>query len=498
MVFSSPIFLFLFLPVFLLLYGTLMAVSNRSADSHGRRRAMSAANGLLLVASLLFYFWGEQWIILVMLTSTTIDYCCGLYIGRSNDLQKRRTAVLVSVAANLSLLGFFKYLNFGVDAVNTLLHNMNIAGDGIRLGLDVALPLGISFYTFQSMSYTIDVYRGVVRPNKRFGEFACYVTMFPQLVAGPIIRYQDIGRQLAARTVTRDGFAEGCTRFVVGLGKKVLIADTLAVGVDGIFAVPGDRLTFTMAWLGLFAFVVQVYHDFAGYSDMAIGLGRMLGFRFKENFNYPYVATSVTEFWRRWHISLSTWFRDYCYRPLRGERGGAARRYQSLFVVFVLIGLWHGANWTFIAFGIYHASFVVIERAWLARRLSRVPPLLGYCYAIPVIYTSFLIFRAESMEQVLSFLRVMVGNGEGDNAYYNAAMYFSPEVTCALIAGAVFCMPVGKWLSAGRRKLTTGLLRTLVEPSMVTGQVAFLCVVLLLSLISVSANTYTPFIYFRF
>ena len=351
MVFSSPIFLFLYLPLFLVLYALVFAPTRILGEGRPRRFFFSLSNGYILLASLLFYFWGENWLILVMLASTTIDYVSGQVIGRSQRPRLRRAFLTVSIVANLSILGFFKYANFGVEACTGLAGLLGLGDGPLRGMLQVSLPLGISFYTFQSMSYTIDVYRRQVQPTRSFLDFACYVTMFPQLVAGPIVRYRDVAVELRHRIVTAGSFSYGCVRFTQGLAKKVLISNAMAVPTDRIFALSGDELSTSLAWLGVLGYALQIYFDFSGYSDMAIGLGRMLGFHFPENFNYPYISGSIQEFWRRWHISLSTWFRDYLYYPLGGDRVGSLRVYFNLVTVFFLCGLWHGADYGYVLLG---------------------------------------------------------------------------------------------------------------------------------------------------
>ena len=353
MVFSSTIFLFFFLPLTLLAYFVV--------GPRGR-------NLILLAASLLFYAWGETVYLLVMLFSIAANYLFGLLIDRARERGSRGgTAFALAVATNLGLLGFFKYANFFVDNLNQVLPVLGLAPMDIGR---VHLPIGISFFTFQALSYIIDLYRNETAVQRSLLNFALYKALFPQLIAGPIVRYRDVAREIEQRTVSLDDFASGVQRFIIGLGKKVLIANVMGRAADTIFATPAETLPATLAWTGSIAFMLQIYFDFSGYSDMAIGLGRMFGFHFLENFNYPYIARSVREFWRRWHISLSTWFRDYLYIPLGGNRHGPVRTGANLLLVFLLCGLWHGASWTFLIWGVYHGIFLVLERVPAVRGCS--------------------------------------------------------------------------------------------------------------------------------
>ncbi len=344
MLFSAATFLFLFLPVLLLLYFLCP------------RRLR---NLLLLTASLLFYVWGEKTYVFVLLASIAVNYTLGLWLDGLRTARGRRLAIALAVFANLGLLATFKYAVF-------LLQNCNVALAALHLAPlpvpNIHLPLGISFFTFHALSYVIDVYRGEVRALKDPIAFALYISFFPQSIAGPIVRYSDLATQLVRRRFFRAGFAEGVRRFIFGLSKKMLIANTLALPADAIFGLPPEGLSAGLAWLGITCYTLQIYFDFSGYSDMAIGLARMFGFDFKENFNYPYVSRSVTEFWRRWHMSLSSWFRDYLYIPLGGNRRGTIHTYFNLLAVFFLCGLWHGASWAFVGWGLYHGGFLVLER----------------------------------------------------------------------------------------------------------------------------------------
>ena len=510
MVFSSVIFLLLFLPVVLVVYHVLFLPARLGWAPAVWRRA---ANLFLLLVSLVFYFWGEQYLVWIVLASTMIDYVCGLIISgglsRKPILKLRRRAerrwsqrlgLVLSICSNLAFLCYFKYVNFGVDAAAGALQSVGLGADWAGNIGRIALPLGISFYTFQSMSYTIDVYRGQVRATRNLIDFACYVTMFPQLVAGPIVRYRQVRAQLVQRMVSFDQFASGARRFAIGLGKKVLIANTVALAADKIFALPTAELTTPLAWLGLVAYTLQIFFDFSGYSDMAIGLGRMLGFEFPENFNYPYVARSIQDFWRRWHISLSTWFRDYLYIPLGGNRRSGARTYANLVTVFFLCGLWHGAAWPFVLWGLFHGLFLVIERAGLGKVLARYRAV-GHVYALAVILCGWVLVRCETLSQAGDYFQALVGLGAGFGVGPEAAAYLTNDLWFALIAGVILSMPTVPVLErmhsrslmnrpgpgARRERLVVDILRGVG-----------LGLILLVSVMAVSSDTYNPFIYYRF
>jgi alginate O-acetyltransferase complex protein AlgI len=477
MLFGSPVFLFAFLPLVLALS---LALPRR------------LRNGMLLLASLVFYAWGEPRFVLVMVASLAGNYVFGRLVDRAARAgRSARPALALAVAFNLGLLAWFKYAGF----------LWQLAGAAVPLPElePIPLPIGISFFTFQALSYVIDVHRRDAPVQRNPLDFALYVAMFPQLIAGPIVRYRDVAVQLVQRTVDRAGFAEGVRRFVFGLGKKLLVADVVGLAADQVFALGPGELTTASAWLGIVCYTLQIYFDFSAYSDMAIGLGQMLGFRFLENFAHPYVSTSVTEFWRRWHISLSSWFRDYLYIPLGGNRGGRLRTYRNLLVVFFLCGLWHGASWTFVAWGLFHGAFLVLERAGLGAGLLRLPRPARHAYALLVVMAGWVLFRAESFEHAARFLGTLAGGGVAASApgAAGAALFATPQVLLAAAAGAVGSLPlwpaVGRlrrsWIAAGRGGLdrALGAGRTL----------AFLAV-LAASLVQLAGGTYSPFIYFRF
>ncbi len=471
MVFSSPIFLFAFLPLVLLLY---------YAAPGGLR------NALLLAASLFFYAWGEVAYVLVMLASIAANYLAGLAIGAARH---RRAALIAGIAGNLALLGAFKYAGFFVENLNAALPALGIGALPVP---QLHLPLGISFFTFQAMSYLVDVYRGEAPVQRSPWRVALYIALFPQLIAGPIVRYHDVAGQLASRRHDLDGFAYGVERFIYGLGKKLLIANPLGEVADAAFGVPAGELGTTLAWIGVVAYTLQIYFDFSGYSDMAIGLGRMFGFRFLENFDYPYVSQSIREFWRRWHISLSTWFRDYLYIPLGGNRISPVRTYLNLVVVFLLCGLWHGASWNFVVWGALHGAFLALERAGLERRLGRLSRALRHAYVLAVVMVGWVFFRADDLPAALRYLGAMAGIGAAPGDLHPWPFYVSHEALWALVAGIVLSTPIYRVLR-GRE----AALRAVPAVAWSFG-LAVPALVLGLSVLKLAAGSYNPFIYFRF
>jgi alginate O-acetyltransferase complex protein AlgI len=462
------------------------------------------ANLFLLFASLVFYFWGEGWLVWIIIASTFIDFFCGLLIsggihqGKVEMLEEhalrtglQRTGLLLSISSNLCFLFFFKYFNFGIDSFNAVVPASWRLHDVIR----VTLPLGISFYTFQSMSYTIDVYRGHVKATRNLIDFAAYVTLFPQLVAGPIVRYSTIADQLIHRDITLDTFTSGLQRFILGLAKKVLIANTVARTAEWAFSLSSDELSTPLAWLGILCYSLQIYYDFSGYSDMAIGLGRMFGFSFLENFNYPYIAKSIQEFWRRWHISLSTWFRDYLYIPLGGNQKGNFCTYVNLMTVFFLCGLWHGASWTFVAWGLYHGFFLILERIGLKKALNRLPSFIRHIYALVIIMGGWVFFASETFPQALYFLKALAGADAATRPVYYQE-YLRPDLFFATGWGILFSAPLLPTLSRICTKLASS--NKSLSTSFQIVQVASLLFSFLLSIMFLASGTFNPFIYFRF
>ncbi len=471
MVFASPIFLFLFLPLTLAAYFVV---------------PRAWRNGVLLVASLLFYSWGEAPYLALVLGSVAFNFAIGAAIGRSSDATARKRWLALAIAGNLAALAVFKYTNFAVANVNALAPILAITPIALAA---IPLPLGISFFTFHAISYVVDVYKGNAHAERNLPRFALYILLFPQLIAGPIIRWRDIASQLPAREQRLADFAYGVRRFVLGLGKKVLIANPLGAVADRIFALPADDLTTPLAWLGLACYTLQIYFDFSGYSDMAIGLMRMFGFRILENFNYPYIARSIREFWRRWHISLSNWFRDYLYIPLGGNQRGEARAYANLVIVFLLCGLWHGASWPFVLWGVWHGAFLVIERAVLDRVLKRLGPL-SHVYAMLAVMGGWVLFRCETLTQAIAYYGALLGQAQGDAARHPVREFLDPFVAFTLVVAIVFATPlartIGRWRDRHAGVALMGL------------DVAWLAVVFVLASAFLAAGTYNPFIYFRF
>ncbi|WP_419049258.1 MBOAT family O-acyltransferase [Hominenteromicrobium sp.] len=402
MLFSSSVFLFAFLPAVLLVYYLPL------------RRWRLGQNLFLLLASLFFYGWGAGRALLLMVVSILMNHLLGLWAGRARERSRSvRPAVTLAVICNLSLLFVFKYLGFTVSVLQNL---------GIPLpAVSITLPIGISFFTFQAMSYVLDVARGRGQAQKSLLNVGLYISFFPQLIAGPIIKYKDLGDQIDHRTHSPEQFASGVQIFVVGLAKKVLLANNIGKLWDTILALPAGELTTAGAWLGVAAFAFQLYFDFSGYSDMAVGLGRMLGFEFMRNFNYPYIAKSVTEFWRRWHISLGTWFREYLYIPLGGNRVSKPRLFFNLLVVWAATGIWHGASWNFLIWGLYFAVLLILEKAFLGKLLQKLPAALQHLYTLFLVLVSWAIFAVEDFGHMGAYLKAMFGLGGGltnDNVSY--------------------------------------------------------------------------------
>ncbi|MCI8537091.1 MAG: MBOAT family protein [Oscillospiraceae bacterium] len=466
MVFSSLYFLFLYLPAVLAAYYLA---------------PLRWRNAVLLVLNLIFYGWGEPVYILIMFASIAIDYTHGMLVARAkqhgND-KAARLAVASSVIFNLGLLFFFKYWDFIAGSLPAI-------GLGFMPKLGLELPIGISFYTFQTMSYTIDVYRGDAREQRNIVTFGTFVTLFPQLIAGPIIKYKDLDGQLEQRNHTVERFASGIQRFMVGLGKKVLLANRLGALWDVYLATPGADLTTLGAWLGILAFTLQLYFDFSGYSDMAIGLGRMLGFEFLENFNYPYLAKSATEFWRRWHISLGTWFREYLYIPLGGNRVGKARLVFNLMLVWAATGIWHGASWNFLIWGLFYGVIILIEKLFLLRQLDKLPGWAGHVYGLFVVMVGWAIFAVEDFTALGLYLKAMFGFGAG--LMDNTCLYYFRDYLPTLVLAAVGSTPV---VAALWRKLPERAWKAALPVLILAG--------LIWSTAYLVDGSYNPFLYFRF
>lgn len=467
MVFSSIPFLYVFLPVVLLIYFLC---------------PMSRKNLVLMVSGFLFYAWGEPVYVLLMLFSTLLDYTAGRVMERYRENPKiRKAALLTSVIINLSLLAVFKYSSFLVENINALF--------GISLfNPDLPLPIGISFYTFQSMSYTIDLYRGDTKMQKSYINYAAYVSMFPQLVAGPIVRYDDVAAELENRTITLDKIGEGAFLFAQGLAKKVLLANNIGILWTNVkeMATAGSVPAVT-AWLGILAFTFQIYFDFSGYSDMARGMGRMLGFDFPDNFRYPYMSKSITDFWRRWHMTLGSWFRSYVYIPLGGNRKGTARTIRNLLITWMLTGLWHGASWNFLLWGLYFGVLLIIEKFFLGKYLEKLPGWLQQTYSFLLVVFGWVLFEMETPALIGGFFGSMVGFGGFADKYsvYLLASYGLLMVLCMIASN--------NWIPrlvemAGKKfpRVVSGCKPVYIVLALVFGT-AFLV-----------NSTYNPFLYFRF
>lgn len=470
MVFSSLVFIFFLLPIALLLYYFLPKRMH---------------NAVLLTVSLFFYAWGEPRFVFLMAASALVNYIFGLLIGRARAKGRSgRLFLWLSVAWNLLLLGFFKYAVFFMDNLRALF------GSGVPI-VQIHLPIGISFFTFQIMSYVIDVWRGEAEVQKNFGRVLMYAMLFPQLVAGPIVRYETVESELSERRVTLESVSSGITRFVVGLAKKILIANSVAAAADAIFELPQGELASATAWVGVLAYTLQIYFDFSGYSDMAVGLGAMFGFNFPENFKYPYLSSSVSEFWRRWHMTLGSWFRDYVYIPMGGSRCSVGRMVFNLFVVWALTGLWHGASWNFVLWGIYYFVFIAAEKL-LHKGKGNYHPL-GNLYTLLVVSVGWVLFRADTLPHALMYFKSMIGLTGGALTDYNTSYYFTDRL--GLYAAAVAAsLPIVPYL---KRKL---LLHKRKRVRLASAAVAALgaAVLFIICIARLVSDSYNPFIYFQF
>jgi alginate O-acetyltransferase complex protein AlgI len=484
MVFSSPVFLFLFLPTVL----TLVLIVPR----------LKARNALLLMFSLIFYAWGEPIFIFLTLVSTLINYYLGLWVDNSDDPARRKSAVTLAIALNIGLLAYFKYADFAVANINSLLAKFDYRPVPLP---HVLLPIGISFFTFHALSYVIDIYRGKWKAAKNPADVALYIFFFPQMIAGPILRWNAIAPQLATRVITGAGFAEGVRRFVGGLSKKMIVANVVAVPARDIFALPASELTTPVAWFGVLCYTLQIYFDFSGYSDMAVGLGKMFGFEFLENFNFPYIAQSIKDFWRRWHISLSTWFRDYLYIPLGGNRRSDMRTYFNLIIVFFLCGLWHGASWPFVIWGLYHGLFLVLERTRFGNLVDKMPRLLRHIYALLVVMFGWVLFRSETFSQATDFFGAMLGFGSTSSAAQPLARYVTRQVGWSIGLGILFSAPLWPWIRDRYGKIVEATPEPLRVPTILTGlllETLLFAALFVISSAWLAGGTYNPFIYYRF
>lgn len=465
MVFSSLTFLCVFFPVVFAAYYLIPS--------------LRAKNYLLIVSSLLFYAYGEPVYVLLMAGSSVMNYLYGILLEKAPG---RKWILTLAVLTNFCALGFFKYTDMLIDTWN------HLTGFEVSL-LEIRLPIGISFFTFQALSYVIDVYRGQVKAQKNFGNMLLYISFFPQLIAGPIVKYHDIERQISDRTCDVEEIARGMRRFIVGLSKKVLLSNVAAVAADAVFAADLARINILSAWIGAVSYLFQIYFDFSGDSDMAIGLGHMFGFSFPENFRYPDVSCSIQEFWRRWHISLSTWFKEYLYIPLGGNRKGTARTYLNKLIVFFCTGLWHGANWTFVVWGLYHGAFMLLEGVLPVKKL---PKVLGHAYAMLTVCVGFVIFRADTLYQGIALIGKMFTGWSFEPELMSFALrQMNPLFWLVMAACTAASTPVKdvfrKLCGSGRRGQA-------LKCGSYVGSIALL----VLCILSLSSGTYNPFIYFRF
>ncbi len=472
MVFSSIPFLFFFFPIFLIFYYIM---------------PKRWKNYILLLFSLVFYAWGEPVYILLMIFASAVDYGNGLLMTKFGDTKKKRKIFLLfSVFINLSMLGFFKYADFFIETINQI-GNLSIK----PLGL--GLPIGISFFTFQTMSYSIDLYKKEVEVEKNYFTYLTYVSMFPQLIAGPIVRFSTVREELHHREITRDGFSDGLLRFMQGLFKKVLIANNMGALWENIRGLSYETISVTTAWLGAISFTLQLYFDFSAYSDMAIGMGKMLGFHYLENFNYPLIAKSVTDFWRRWHISLSTWFRDYIYIPLGGNRVGIGKHLRNIAVVWFLTGLWHGAAWNFILWGVYYGILLTLEKYVWGKKLAKLPAFFQHIYAIWIVVFGFTIFVFDDMGKLGEYLTFLFGIAKNP-IFGTEILYYLMNYGVLLIVAVLLSAPIYPWLQKKIEQIQTKRKKDVIKAICAVCYIALF----LLTTAYLVGDTYNPFLYFRF
>lgn len=470
MLFNSPIFLFLFLPFFYFLY----FISPKKIK-----------NITILVASIVFYSWGEPTFVYIAILSAFLDWILAKFIYNSVKITTKRVFLVFSITLNLGLLCYFKYFNFFIENINIFLSSIHFKPLGY---LEIALPLAISFIVFEKITYVVDVFKGKGKPAKSLVDYLTYVLVFPKLIAGPIIKYHDIEKQLQERVITKQDIDEGFYRFVKGLAKKVFIADTMAEVVDFIFKIAPSQLGFLDAWLGVICFTIQIYFDFSGYSDMAIGLLRIMGFKIMENFNLPYIARNFTDFWRRWHISLSTFIKEYLYIPLGGNRCSKFRQYVNLIICFFLSGLWHGAAWTYILWGCFHGMFLVFDKMFGIKPDTKrdIPVFLQILITFFLVVISWTIFRSENMNQLSVFIQTMVNPVK---MLFNSAYMFTNNVIFMLILGLIVSfLPATKFYAKLNEKFSR----------LAFARYAMMLFILLLTIGKISGTSYTTFIYFRF
>ncbi|WP_343288384.1 MBOAT family O-acyltransferase [Turicibacter bilis] len=466
MLFSSTVFIFYFLPITLLIYFMV---------------PKKLRNYVLLISSLVFYAWGGLLYFPLLIISIILNYICGLKIGKyENKPIKKKRVLITSIILNVLFLGIFKYTNFIVDNLNALFNTSIFI-------VRIPLPIGISFYTFQAMSYVIDVYRGEGKVQKNIFNLALYISMFPQLVAGPIVRYQTIDEQIINRKHSFEKFNDGLNRFIVGLFKKIIISNTVGELSTIVYGMTENTMSVSIAWLGAISYMLQIYFDFSGYSDMAIGLGKIFGFDFLENFNYPYISKSVSEFWRRWHISLGSWFRDYIYIPLGGNRVSSLKIYRNLLVVWLVTGIWHGASWNFVIWGLYFGMFIMLERMFLQKLLNRIPTIMQHIYLLLIVLVGWVIFSQSDLSSTINYLEVMFGLTEAPfmNGY---TIFYFKEYFVALLIACICSMPILKVL---RKNDNFNRVTIILKPVVI-------CVMFFIVIIYMVNSTFNPFIYFNF
>ena len=466
MVFSSIVFLYIFLPIMLLLYFIVPS---------------KFKNAIMILASLVFFAWGEIRYIFIMLVLAVMDFVCGKQITKYQDNKRKKLLFLmINVVVNLGILFFFKYADFIISNIN------NLTGLSIPL-LNIPLPIGVSFNTFQSLSYVIDVYRGTVKCEKSFYNYLTYTTLFPQIIAGPIVRYETVDEELETKNISLDNFSLGMKRFIIGLGKKVLIANSVGALWNTIETGNYSELSMLFAWIGIIAFALQIYFDFSGYSDMAIGLAQIFGMKFDENFNYPYISKSITEFWRRWHITLGSWFRDYVYIPLGGNRKGFFKQIRNILIVWFLTGAWHGASWNFILWGLYFGVILILEKLFILKVLEKLPKICGHIYAIILILVGWAIFAFEDLSKVGQYIKAMFVNS---NIWDNEALYNLQNYGFLIVLGIICSIPLWKKLKEKIDSKNSKILELITSLGYV--------IILVLSTASLVTNSFNPFLYFRF
>ena len=463
MIFSSIPFLFFFFPLFILLYFTL---------------PFKYKNYILLLFSLIFYAWGEPIYILLMIFSSIVDFINGKNIEKyKDDNKKKKFYLIISIIINISLLGFFKYADFFIKVINNIL-NLDIPL------LNLGLPIGISFFTFQTMSYSIDVYRGDVKAEKDFLTFMTYVCMFPQLIAGPIVRYETVSSELHKRDINFKKFADGFTRFLRGLFKKVLIANNIGLLFTLITSSEVNDISIMTGVLAIVSYAFQIYFDFSGYSDMAIGMGNMCGFTFLENFNYPYISKSITEFWRRWHISLSSWFKDYVYIPLGGSRVNILKNIRNILIVWILTGFWHGASWNFIFWGLYYGILLLLEKFVLKKYIDKLPDFVKHIYTIVLVFIGWMIFAFDDSKYLFGFIKALTSNKFVDSAF----LYYFKNYFLILVIATLFSLPVYPKV---KEKMNNSIFTSLLS-------ISIYVILFIITLSYLVSDTYNPFLYFRF